>query len=71
MGRRYVLDFTCRGEHFRLTSAVARTRLEPASGYTTGIRFVDTDDVTIERLEALLAQLAVAMFVRPKRVTLL
>lgn len=66
-GKRFVLEFACEGEWFRLTCTVARCRLEArrASGqpavYSSGVRFVDMDEASIERLWGLIAFLAVAV----------
>jgi hypothetical protein len=59
-GKRFVLEFVCDGEQFRLTCTVARSRMEtnPSTRrltYTTGVRFVELDEFTVARLWAVIA----------------
>jgi hypothetical protein len=67
-GKQFVLEFACEGEWFRLTCTVARCRLEARRAssqqqtvYTSGVRFVDMDEASIERLWGLIAFLAVGV----------
>ncbi|HUP47358.1 MAG TPA: PilZ domain-containing protein [Thermoanaerobaculia bacterium] len=59
-GKRFVLEFTCDAQQFRITCEVARSRMDvsPATRklvYTTGVRFVDVDQLTLARLWAVVA----------------
>ena len=63
-GKRFVLSFTCDGERFRLSCTVARSRLDIQNSahrkvYTSGVRFVDVDEDTSERLWGLIGLLAI------------
>lgn len=61
-GKKFVLEFRCEGEALRLECTLTRTRLEPGRNrkpvYVTGIRFVETDAPTLERLWGLIGWLA-------------
>jgi hypothetical protein len=60
--RRFVLEFAYEGEEIRLDCCLARTRLEAGTSrrkvYTTGVRFVESDGVGLERLWGLMGWLA-------------
>lgn len=63
-GKRFALEFRCDGEKFRMTCTVARSRLDIQSSahrkvYTSGVRFVELDEATNERLWGLLGFLAI------------
>ncbi|HEX6177448.1 MAG TPA: PilZ domain-containing protein [Thermoanaerobaculia bacterium] len=63
-GKRFVLEFRCDGEKFRVNCTVARSRLDIQSSahrkvYTSGVRFVEVDESTSERLWGLLGLLAI------------
>ncbi|HEU4520932.1 MAG TPA: PilZ domain-containing protein [Thermoanaerobaculia bacterium] len=63
-GKRFLLAFTCDGERFRIHCTVARSRLDIQSSahrkvYTSGVRFMDVDDDTTERLWGLIGLLAI------------
>lgn len=63
-GKRFVLEFRCDGEKFRVHCTVARSRLDIHNSahrkvYTSGVRFVDLDEVTSERLWGLMGLLAI------------
>ena len=63
-GKRFVLEFCCDGEQFRVKCTVARSRLDIQNSahrkvYTSGVRFVDLDDQTCERLWGLIGFLAI------------
>ena len=56
-GKRFVLEFSCNGERFRMNCTVARARMEmnPETrriSYTTGVRFMEIDEFTLARLWA-------------------
>jgi hypothetical protein len=61
-GKRYLLEFRCDGEQFRLNCTVARARLEMNSAgklvYASGVHFVEVDEPTLERLWGLIGWLA-------------
>ncbi len=62
-GKRFILEFACEGERFRVGCTVARSRMElnPSHRtiYTTGIRFSDLDENTIDRIWGMMGYLAV------------
>jgi hypothetical protein len=63
-GKRFTLEFRCDGESFRINCSVARSRLDLASSthrkvYTSGVRFVEMDDETWDRLWGLIGVLAI------------
>ena len=63
-GRRFVLEFRCDGEKFRINCTVARSRLDINNSarrkvYTSGVRFMEMDDATWDRLWGLVAVLAI------------
>ena len=61
-GKRFVLEFSCDGEKFRLSCTVARSRMEMNGSrtlYTSGVRFVDLSEEDDERLWGLIGFLAV------------
>jgi PilZ domain-containing protein len=62
-GKRFILDFSCEGEHFRLPCTVARSRMEMNPShrtiYTTGIRFADLEESMIDCLWGIMGFLAV------------
>ena len=62
-GKRFVLEFICEGERFRLTCTVARSRMEMNPShrtiYTTGVRFSDLEEAMIDRLWGIMGFLAV------------
>lgn len=62
-GKRFILEFACEGEHFRLPCTVARSRMEMNPShrtiYTTGIRFAGLEESMIDHLWGLMGFLAV------------
>ena len=62
-GKRFVLEFSCEGERFRLTCTVARSRMEMNPShrtiYTTGVRFAELDETTTDKLWGMMGYLAV------------
>ena len=64
-GKRYSLEFICEGESFILRCQVVRSRMEQARAtnrqlvYTSGVRFVDLDETSVERLWGLIGLLAI------------
>ena len=63
-GKRFVLEFRCDGEKFRINCNVARSRLDINKSahrkvYTSGVRFIDMDRETSERLWGLIGVLAI------------
>ena len=63
-GKRFVLEFRCDGEKFRINCNVARSRLDINNSahrkvYTSGVRFVEMDEETAERLWGLIGFLAI------------
>jgi hypothetical protein len=62
-GKRFILEFACEGERFRVTCTVARSRMEmnptQRTIYTTGVRFTDLDDSTTDKIWGLIGFLAV------------
>lgn len=63
-GKRFLLEFRCDGDRFRLVCTVARSRLDISSSarrkvYISGVRFVDVDESTSERLWGLIGLLAI------------
>ena len=63
-GKRFMLHFRCDGEQFHLRCTVARSRLDIHSSaarkvYTSGVRFVEMDEETEERLWGLIGLLAI------------
>jgi PilZ domain-containing protein len=64
-GKRYTLEFSCEGDKFELRCQLVRSRMEQNHGekkqlvYTSGLRFMDLDEESIERLWGLIALLAI------------
>ena len=63
-GKRFLLSFTCDGEKFSIPCNVARSRLDINNSahrkvYTSGVKFVDMNDDTEDRLWGLLGVLAI------------
>ena len=65
-GKRYTLEFSCEGDRFELRCQLVRSRMEQNRGdekrhlvYTSGLRFTDLDEESIERLWGLIALLAI------------
>jgi len=63
--KRFILEFNCEGEHFRLPCTVARSRMEMNPShrtiYTTGIRFSELEESMIDHLWGIMGFLAVDM----------
>lgn len=62
-GKRFILEFMCEGEHFRLPCTVARSRMEMNPShrtiYTTGVRFAELEESMIDTLWGIMGFLAV------------
>lgn len=64
-GKRFNLEFRCEGESFTLLCQVVRSRMEQHRTvdrkpvYTSGVRFIDLDEPSIERLWGLIGVLAI------------
>lgn len=62
-GKRFILEFICEGEHFRLPCTVARSRMEMNPShrtiYITGVRFAEMEEEMIDHLWGIMGFLAV------------